>query len=58
MTETGPAKKKRKLSRREFLIALGVTGGGLLLGTRIGLPFARLKVAEVFDSEAFFNSLT
>lgn len=45
-------KKKRKLSRREFLIAVGVTGGGLLLGTKVGLPFARLKVAEVFDSGA------
>jgi isoquinoline 1-oxidoreductase subunit beta len=45
-------KKRRKLSRREFLIALGITGGGLLLGTKVGLPFARLKVAEVFDSGA------
>jgi len=43
-------KKKRKLSRREFLIAMGVTGGGLLLGVKVGLPFARLKVAELFDS--------
>ena len=45
-------KKRRKLSRREFLIALGITGGGLLLGTKVGLPFARLKVAELFDSGA------
>jgi isoquinoline 1-oxidoreductase beta subunit len=44
------SKKKRKLSRREFLIAVGITGGGLLLGTKVGLPFARLKLAEVFGS--------
>ncbi len=43
---------KRKLSRREFLIAVGVAGGGLLLGTKAGLPFARLKIAEVFESGA------
>ncbi len=43
---------KRPLSRREFLIAVGVAGGGLLLGTKVGLPFARLKVAEVFESGA------
>lgn len=45
-------KKKRKLSRRDFLIAVGVAGGGLLLGTQVGLPFARLKVAELVDSGA------
>lgn len=44
--------KKRKLSRRDFLIAVGVAGGGLLLGTKVGLPFARLKMAEIFDSGA------
>lgn len=49
MTKT---KKKRKLSRRGFLVVLGVAGGGLLLGTKFGVPFARLKVAELFDSGA------
>ena len=43
-------KVKRKLSRREFLFAIGVAGGGLLLGTKVGLPFARLRIAELFDS--------
>jgi isoquinoline 1-oxidoreductase beta subunit len=50
MAKADKTKKKRKLTRREFLIALGVAGGGLLIGTRVGLPFARLKVAELFDS--------
>ena len=45
-------KKERKISRRDFLIIVGVAGGGLLLGTKVGLPFARLKVAELFDSGA------
>jgi isoquinoline 1-oxidoreductase beta subunit len=45
-------KKERKISRRDFLIIVGVAGGGLLLGTKVALPFARLKVAELFDSGA------
>jgi isoquinoline 1-oxidoreductase beta subunit len=49
MTEV---KKKPRLSRRGFLIIAGVVGGGWLLGAKVGLPFARLKVAELFDSGA------
>ena len=43
-------KRKFKLSRRGFLIAVGVAGGGLLLGVKVGVPFARLRIAEVFES--------
>lgn len=43
-------KKKPRITRRGFLMLVGVTGGGLLLGTQVGVPFARLKIAEVFDS--------
>jgi isoquinoline 1-oxidoreductase beta subunit len=52
MTEVTETKKKRRLSRRGFLVVLGVAGGGLLLGAKVGVPFARLKIAEIFDSGA------
>ena len=42
-------KKRKVISRRDFLILLGV-GGGLLVGVKLGIPFARLKIAEVLDS--------
>lgn len=42
--------RRWRVTRRGFLIGLGVTGGALALGWRIGLPALRLQMAEVFDS--------
>lgn len=42
-------KKKRKLSRRGFLILLGVGGAGLVVGVQFGVPFARRKIAEFIE---------
>ena len=44
------AKRKWKLSRRGFLIGLGVTGAGLALGWRFGLPALRLGIAKRLDN--------
>lgn len=42
--------KRRKLTRRDFLMFVGVTGG-LYVGVKLGvLPFAQLKLAEFLDS--------
>lgn len=42
--------KRRKLTRRDFLMFVGVTGG-LYVGIKLGvLPFAQLKLAEFLDS--------
>jgi len=43
-------KRRWRLSRRGFLIGAGVLGGGIALGYGVGLPAARLKIAEVMDS--------
>lgn len=45
-------KTKRKLSRREFLVALGITGGGLALGLKFGVPALRLANARGLDGAA------
>ena len=43
-------KKKRKLTRRDFLVVAGLAGG-LYLGVKlVALPFAQLKLAEFLDS--------
>lgn len=43
-------KKKRKLSRRDFLVVAGLAGG-LYLGVKlVALPFAQLKLAEFLDA--------
>jgi isoquinoline 1-oxidoreductase beta subunit len=42
--------KRKKLSRRGFLILLGTGTAGLALGVTFGLPVARRKIAEFVDS--------
>lgn len=54
MTETNNNEntkgKRRKLTRRDFLILIGAAGG-LYVGVKLGvLPFAQLKLAEFLDS--------
>jgi len=44
--ETRP--QRWRMSRRGFLIGLGVVGGGLALGAVFGLPAARLMLADMF----------
>ena len=42
--------KKWRISRRGFLIGAGVVGSGVALGYAFGVPYARRRLAEVFDS--------
>ncbi len=42
--------KRWRVSRRGFLIGVGVLGGGVALGYGAGVPYARRRLAEVFDS--------
>lgn len=44
-----PARKRRGISRRGFLIGTGLAGAGLVLAWRVGLPELQLAVAGAFD---------
>lgn len=50
-------KRKWRMSRRGFLIGTGVLGAGLALGYGVGLPKARLQVANMFDGGLRPNNL-
>ena len=43
-------KKRRKLSRRDFLIVLGVGAAGLYAGVRLGTPYARLRLVDWLEA--------
>lgn len=43
-------KRRWRMSRRNFLIGLGATGGALAIGVAVGVPYGRLKLAEMIDS--------
>jgi len=44
--------KKRRLSRRDFLIAAGTAGAGLVVAIRLGTPPVRLRLAEFLEASA------
>lgn len=48
-TDNPPKKRRWRVSRRGFLIGLGITGVGAAVGLRFGVPEARLRVARVLD---------
>ena len=47
-TENQP--RKRRFTRREFLIGAGLATAGLVIGAKLGTEPARLKIAEVLES--------
>ncbi len=46
MTTESAAEKRKRLSRRDFLIMLGVGAAGLYVGVKLGAPPLRLRLAE------------
>lgn len=46
-----------RMTRRGFLIGLGIVGGGLALGATLGLPAARLALADWLDGAGFPASM-
>jgi isoquinoline 1-oxidoreductase beta subunit len=49
MNEATHPKKRKRLSRREFLIVLGVGAAGLYAGVKLGTPPLRLRLAEFLE---------
>ena len=48
---TEPDKKQRRITRRQFLIVAGASGAAALVGLRVlGLPYARLQIADYLES--------
>lgn len=50
MTDKPTNKRRWRISRRKFLIGLGAAGGVLAIGVAAGLPYGRLKLAEMVES--------
>ena len=46
MNESTEPQKRKRLSRRGFLIILGVGAAGLYAGVKLGVPVLRLRLAE------------
>ena len=46
MNESPEPQKRKRLSRRGFLIMLGVGAAGLYAGVKLGVPPLRLRLAE------------
>ncbi len=56
--EASAGERRWRVSRRGFLIGVGMAGAGLALGVTVGLPAARLKVAETFSEVSGFGGAT
>ena len=57
-SKTKKTKKRRwRVSRRGFLVGLGITGVGAALGVRFGLPEAQLAIAGALDDAAAPSSV-
>ncbi len=49
MSEPTHPPKRKRLSRRDFLIMLGVGAAGLYVGVKLGTPILRLRLAEYLE---------
>jgi isoquinoline 1-oxidoreductase beta subunit len=49
MNEPVESRKRRRLSRRDFLIVLGVGAAGLYAGVRLGTPYLRLRLVDFLE---------
>ena len=48
--ETNQSQKRKRLSRRDFLIVLGVGAAGLYAGVRLGTPYLRLRLVDWLEA--------
>ncbi len=53
-----PRRRRWRMSRRGFLIGVGIVGAGLAVGVPLGIPYARLKIIEQFEAGGAPSSLT
>lgn len=49
MNANEPKRRNWRLSRRGFLIGAGVTAGAVALGVGVGVPYARLQIANMLE---------
>lgn len=49
MSEATHPKKRKRLSRRDFLIVLGLSAAGIYAGVKLGAPPIRLRLAEFIE---------
>lgn len=49
ISDPSESPERRRLSRRDFLIVLGVGAAGLYAGVRLGTPYLRLRLVEFLE---------